>query len=76
MPHIDIKSFPREFTDQEKQTLADEITDLIVKRFASKPESVSISLQYVPTNQWQATVYEPQIVGQQQFLIKKPGYSM
>lgn len=76
MPHVDIKSFPREFTDEEKQTLADEITEVIVRRFASKTESVSVSLQHVTPDAWRETVYEPEIMAQEEYLIKKPGYSM
>ncbi|MBT0727369.1 tautomerase PptA [Rosenbergiella australiborealis] len=76
MPHIDIKSFPREFSEQEKQALADDITAVIIKRFASRTEAVSISLQHILPEDWQSSVYEPDIIGQQDYLIKKPGYSM
>ena len=76
MPHVDIKSFPREFTEDEKQALADEITEVIVRRFGSKTDSVSVSLRHISPEQWGSAVYEPEIVGQQAYLIKKPGYSM
>lgn len=76
MPHVDIKSFPREFTDEEKQALADDITDVIMRRFGSKKESVSVSLSHVAQDEWQATVYEPEIVGHSEYLIKKPGYTL
>lgn len=72
MPHIAIKSFPRDFTDQDKQDLADEITEVMTRRFKCKQESVTMTLSYVAPEQWQSTVYQPDILGQRQHLIKKP----
>ena len=36
MPHVDIKCFPRELTDEQKTALAADITDTLVQRL---PES-------------------------------------
>ncbi len=76
MPHVAIKSFPREFSEEEKQALADEITEVIMRRFGSKTESVSVALSHVAPDHWKKIVYEPEIIECAASLIKKPGYSM
>ena len=75
MPHIDIKCFPRELDEQQKVALAADITDVIIRHLNSKDSSISISLQQIQPESWQA-IWDAEIEPQMEALIKKPGYSM
>lgn len=76
MPHIDIKCFPRDLTDEQKTALADDITAAIVRHLNSKESSVSVALSQVQPEDWKAQVWDTAIAPQMDELIKKPGYSM
>ncbi|EFG6978442.1 tautomerase PptA [Escherichia coli] len=75
MPHIDIKCFPRELDEQQKVALAADITDVIIRHLNSKDSSISIALQQIQPESWQA-IWDTEIAPQMETLIKKPGYSM
>ncbi|HAM8826424.1 TPA: tautomerase PptA [Escherichia coli] len=75
MPHIDIKFFPRELDEQQKAALAADITDVIIRHLNSKDSSISIALQQIQPESWQA-IWDAEIAPQMEALIKKPGYSM
>ncbi|CAQ98322.1 putative tautomerase ydcE (modular protein) [Escherichia coli 55989] len=75
MPHIDIKCFPRELDEQQKAALAADITDVIIRHLNSKDSSISIALQQIQPESWQA-IWDAEIAPQMEALIKKPGYSM
>ncbi|MCS1421313.1 tautomerase PptA [Citrobacter portucalensis] len=75
MPHVDIKCFPRSLTDEQKTALAADITEVIIRHLQSKDSSVSVALNEVKPEAWQA-VWDKEIVPQMARLIKKPGYSM
>ncbi len=36
MPHVDIKCFPRELTDEQKTALAADITEVLIRHLNSK----------------------------------------
>ena len=75
MPHIDIKFFPRELDEQQKAALAADITDVIIRHLNSKDSSISIALQQIQPESWQA-IWDAEIEPQMEALIKNPGYSM
>lgn len=75
MPHVDIKCFTRDMTDEEKSALAADITGVIMRHLNSKESSVSVALNEIPPEAWQA-VWDAEIAPQMATLIKKPGYSM
>jgi 4-oxalocrotonate tautomerase len=75
MPHIDIKCFPRDLTDDQKTALAADITGVIVRHLNSKDRSVSIALNQVQEADWKQ-VWDSEIAPQLETLIKKPGYHM
>lgn len=54
MPHIDIKCFPRALDEQQKAALAADITDVIIRHLNSKDSSISIALQQIQPESWQA----------------------
>lgn len=76
MPHIDIKAFPRELTEQQKSDLAAEMTQLMQKYLQSREGSVSVALSFVPQEQWKTSVWETEIAPQLETLIKQPDYRM
>ncbi|MBW7620391.1 tautomerase PptA [Citrobacter portucalensis] len=75
MPHVDIKCFPRSLTDEQKTALAADITEVIIRHLQSKDSSVSVALNEIEPEAWQA-VWDKEIAPQMARLIKKPGYSM
>ncbi|WP_058910098.1 tautomerase PptA [Entomohabitans teleogrylli] len=75
MPHIEIKYFPRELSDQEKQTIAAQMCQILKDHFGSKEEALSVAMIDVAADRWKEEVYDPQIMGQADYLVKKPGYS-
>lgn len=76
MPHIEIKCFPRDLTEQQKQALAQEVCEVLKKHLGSKDSSLSVALQMVEPTQWKAEVWDKQIAPQMEQLLKKPGYQM
>ena len=54
---------------------AADITEVIIRHLQSKDSSVSVALNEVEPEAWQA-VWDKEIVPQMARLIKKPGYSM
>ncbi|EPH3358264.1 tautomerase PptA [Citrobacter freundii] len=75
MPHVDITCFPRDLNEEEKAALATDITEVIIRHLQSKESSVSVALNEVEPDAWQA-VWDAEIAPQMTRLIKKPGYSM
>lgn len=76
MPHIEIKCFPRDLTEEQKQALATEVCEVLKKHFGSKDESLSVALQMVEQTQWKSEVWDTQIAPQMEQLLKKPGYQL
>lgn len=75
MPHVDIKCFPRELSEEQKTALAADITEVLIRHLNSKEGSVSVALNQVQQSDWQQ-VWDNEIAPHMQELIKKPGYSM
>lgn len=74
MPHVDIKCFPRNLTEQQREALAEDITAALIKHLGSSDEAVSVALNIVQPDQWKSDVYDPIIKPHLAELIKKPGY--
>ncbi|MGW5971265.1 amino acid adenylation domain-containing protein [Streptomyces sp. NPDC055186] len=74
MPHLTIKHFPQDFTDQQKHLLAESLTAVIVEQFGTYEGAVSIALEPVPQEKWRESVYEPEITRRSHLLIKAPNY--
>lgn len=74
MPHVNIKHFPRNFTDQQKKHLAEAITTVVMEHFDIYEGAVSIALEPVAEPDWNETVDSPEITGRQHLLIKAPNY--
>lgn len=76
MPHITVKHYPRELTDEQKQALASDICAVLRKHFNSSDESLSVALTPVEKERWKEDVYDKEIAPQLATLAKKPGYSL
>ncbi len=75
MPHISIKMFPGR-TEEEKERLAQAILKDLVEITHCSENSVSIAIEDVPSSEWKAEVYDPEIQAKLDTLYKKPGYTM
>ncbi|WP_106645368.1 tautomerase PptA, partial [Escherichia coli] len=53
MPHVDIKCFPRELSEEQKNALAAEITEVLIRHLSTKDSSVSVALNQVQQSDWQ-----------------------
>ncbi|MGW8970541.1 tautomerase PptA [Streptomyces platensis] len=74
MPHVNIKHFPVDFTDEQKKQLAEQVTTVVMEHFGVYEGAVSIALEPVVKPGWNETVYVPEITGRQHLLIKTPSY--
>ncbi|MGJ7905990.1 tautomerase family protein [Actinopolyspora sp. H202] len=74
MPHVTIKHFPRNFTYQEQQRLAAEITALVLENFDTHEDAVSIALEPVEKPEWHEKVVVPEVTERAELLIKAPNY--
>lgn len=61
MPHVSIEYFPRDLSDAEKQSLADEISASLKKYLGASEPSISIAMQEVAPEDWKEQVYDPEI---------------
>lgn len=73
MPHVTIKLYPGK-TQEQKNRLSDAIVESIQSIMGSSNKSISIAFEEVDPTVWQAEVYDPDIVAQQDLLTKRPGY--
>ncbi|MEH2921299.1 tautomerase PptA [Samsonia erythrinae] len=75
MPHIDVKYFPRNLSEDEKKTIADELTAVLKTHFGSSDDSLSVAMNEIQPERWKEEVYDPLIKPQLATLVKKPGYT-
>jgi 4-oxalocrotonate tautomerase len=75
MPHIIIKMTPGR-TMEQKEQLAKEFTNVIIKIAKCEVTSVSIAIEEIERSDWKKKVYIPYIIKKAKYLIQKPGYEM
>ncbi|HWA95876.1 MAG TPA: tautomerase family protein [Terracidiphilus sp.] len=75
MPHVIVKLWPGK-TKKQKQQLADGITQSVMRTLNYGEESVSVAFEEVDPKDWASKVYHTDIVGNENKLFKKPGYTM
>ena len=75
MPHVIVKLWPGK-SEQQKQQLADRITQAVMDVLHYGEESVSVAMEEVAATDWAEQVYTPDIVGKPELLYKKPGYDL
>ncbi len=74
MPHVNIKFFPVDVDGERIAALSTELTSAIVAALGCDPGVVSIALEPVDPREWAERVYEPEIVGRRDLLVKTPDY--
>ncbi|WP_137297156.1 hypothetical protein [Psychromonas sp. SP041] len=74
MPHILIKHFPVDISTEDKEDIASEISKIISKRLSCPYDAISVSMEPVRKELWNKEIYEPEIKGKQEILIKVPQY--
>jgi 4-oxalocrotonate tautomerase len=72
MPHATIKLFPGRSREQ-KEALARAISDAIIATLGSRPAAISVSIEDVAPEDWDAKVYGPEITDNPETLFIKPG---
>lgn len=74
MPHLNIKFFPVELSEEEQQNLVNKLSETISETFKCAPEVISIALEPIEKEKWQDTVYQPEIMDRSELLCKIPNY--
>jgi 4-oxalocrotonate tautomerase len=74
MPHVTIKMYPGR-TQEQKNKLAEAITQSVVDIAKTSEEHVSIYIQEIKPEDWAEKVYKPEILPKLDELQKKPGYN-
>ena len=75
MPHIIVKLWPGK-SEKQKTKLAEEITRSVTSTLHYGEESVSVAFEEIEAKDWASQVYRADIVGHEDKLYKKPGYTM
>jgi len=74
MPHVIVKLWPGK-SEAQKRELSDAITTDVMRILNYSEEVVSVGFEEVGSGEWSARVYEPDIQGKWNTLMKQPGYS-
>lgn len=73
MPHVIVKFYPGR-SDEEKREMADAVATALHDTMGYEVANVSVSVEEVEKADWTATIYEPEIAGRTDQLVKWPGY--
>jgi 4-oxalocrotonate tautomerase len=74
MPHVIVKMYPGR-TGEQKNKLAQAITDAVTSIAKCEEKSVSVAIEEIAPENWAETVYRPDIIEKEETLVKKPGYN-
>ena len=74
MPHVEIKCFSGR-TDEQKTQCAEKIAKDIAEILGCDTSSVSVAIKDVPPEDWKEKVWDADIVPDEKYLYKKPGYN-
>jgi 4-oxalocrotonate tautomerase len=73
MPHVIVK-LVRGKSDEQKRLLSDEIVGAVMRTLNHGEDAVSVSFEEIDRADWDARVFEPDIIGHWNSLTKQPGY--
>lgn len=76
MPHINIKSYPKDLNEQELQAFADDLTQFASERLSTPVEYITISYTEIPVDKWKEKVFDAEIKPNIETLLRKPQYDM
>lgn len=74
MPHVIVKLVAGR-TKEQKQRIADAVTAAIMESADKDADSVSVGIEDVRAEDWNAAVYGPDIHEKRATIFKEPGYS-
>lgn len=74
MPHVNIKYYPRTFTDEQRERLSQELNAVVREHFDAYEGAVSIALEPVAEQDWMRTVHGPELTERAHLLIRTPNY--
>lgn len=74
MPHIEISLYPGR-TEDQKYECARKIAEDVAAIMGAKISSVSVAIKDVTPDDWKSEVWDKKIVGNDDILYKKPGYT-
>lgn len=74
MPHVEIKCFSGR-TDEQKTRCAEKIAKDIAEILGCETSSVSVAIKDIPPEDWKEKVWDADIVPDEKYLYKKPGYT-
>jgi len=74
MPHVEIKCFSGR-TDEQKTRCAEKIAQDIAELLGCETTSVSVAIKDIPPEDWKEKVWDADIVPDEKYLYKKPGYT-
>lgn len=75
MPHIQIKLLAGK-TEAQKEALANAVVQSAQEVIGYGDESYSVSIEDVSWEVWKTELYPNEIMGKQDILYKKPGYTV
>lgn len=73
MPHIHIRHYPRNFTEEQVRAIDAAVTKAVMDTFDTGEENISIALEPIAEDDWNEQVLT-EIVARRDLLIKTPGY--
>ena len=73
MPHVTVKIAPGR-TEEQKTLLASAIVQDLVAIANVREENVSVAIEEVTPEDWDAMVYQPEILPNRDKLYEKPAY--
>ena len=73
MPHVVVKLLPGR-SEQQKSQLAAAIAKDLVAVANATDETISVAIEEIAPEDWDAKVYQPEIRPNRDKLYKKPGY--
>jgi 4-oxalocrotonate tautomerase len=74
MPHVIVKLWPGK-SEQQKQKLAEGVTQVVMSSLGYGEESVSVSLEEIAAGDWTEKVSKADILTGPGKLYKQPGYT-
>lgn len=74
MPHVIVKLYPGR-TDDVKRQLAEKIAEDVAEIADCQRKSISVAIEEVDPNAWAETVYRPDIIEKNKYIVVAPGYN-
>ena len=74
MPHVEIKCYPGR-TDEVKIKCALEVSKVVAETLGCNESAVSVAIKEIEQADWKEKVWNPQIVVEEKYLYKTPGYT-